>query len=107
MIKKCVVCNREFNAKRDTAKFCGPSCRVKYSRQIDETPEIIADTETSITDDDWFNCAETKTQQEIEQHFTLANYPCNARYYGVTGSGYGSLSPYKATDIRHQAYLLR
>ena len=32
MIKTCLNCNNEFNAKRDTAKYCSGKCRIAHSR---------------------------------------------------------------------------
>lgn len=49
----------------------------------------------------WFNSAETKTQAEIEAHYTEANFPSkNIKY----GSGAGKKSPYPKTDGRSKAY---
>lgn len=105
MEKKCIICDKPFNAKRSTAKFCSPTCRKAYSRQIDDDVTLNDTLKNNVTDE-WLNCAETKTQAEIEEHFTLANFPCRARYYGSGGGGSGSLSPYRTDDPRHKAYTL-
>lgn len=135
MLKKCIVCDREFNAKRDTAKFCGPVCRVRYSRQIDDdvvvAPTVI-DTivpkglgkrifmgaldrgykcpkcgfDMYFPENEWSHSACHKTQEEIETHYTLNNYPFKARYHSSGGGGSGSLSPYNMSDPRHKAYTL-
>jgi hypothetical protein len=103
MEKKCLVCDKPFNAKRETAKFCSPTCRVKYSRQVNEDPTPAIET-PHIEDTGWFNSAENKTQEEIENHYTLANFPCRQRYHSSGGGGTGSLSPYKMSDPRYKAY---
>lgn len=33
MIKECLKCKKNFEAVRDSAKFCGTSCRVMYNRK--------------------------------------------------------------------------
>lgn len=42
---KCVNCGNEFEAKRKTAKFCKPACRVEYARKnnIDEETGEVKD----------------------------------------------------------------
>lgn len=44
MIKKCTLCHKEFESKRDDAKFCSDGCRKKLSRTIiSDKEEIISD----------------------------------------------------------------
>ena len=31
-MKECLRCQKEFNAKRESAKFCSTNCRVQYNR---------------------------------------------------------------------------
>jgi|SRR5947207_15075563 len=104
MDKKCLVCDRMFFAQRADAKCCNAKCRKAYSRQAHEEPVVQAKQEP--TNDDWFNSAETKTQAEIEAHYTLENFP-PVKYYSVNGGGSGSYSPYPLTDPRARAYALR
>jgi hypothetical protein len=33
MNKKCLKCGKDFEAKKDSAKFCSTSCRVMYNRK--------------------------------------------------------------------------
>lgn len=32
MLKKCIICDKEFEAKRETAKFCSDKCKLAYHR---------------------------------------------------------------------------
>lgn len=43
MIKQCIQCSAEFEANRDSAKFCGSNCRVAYNRahSDEETVPVI------------------------------------------------------------------
>lgn len=102
MEKKCVVCDKMYFAKRATSKFCSATCRKAYSRSVDDEP--VVQEETKLEDDEWFNCAETKTQEEIEAHFTLENFP-PVTYHTTGGGGRGSRSPYPMSDPRSKAYL--
>ena len=36
MTKQCIQCNNEFEAARDTAKYCSDACRVAYNRDHSE-----------------------------------------------------------------------
>lgn len=98
MDKQCLVCQKTFNAKRATAKFCSTKCRVAFNR-VEEL-----DKQEPVKENEWLNSAETKTQAEIEAHYTLANFPPRGKYYSSGGGGSGSLAPYPKTDPRYQAY---
>lgn len=39
MLKGCLQCNQSFTATRSTAKFCSPSCKLKYNRTIKSNSE--------------------------------------------------------------------
>ena len=43
----CIYCNKEFDSKRATAKYCSPSCRVKHSRV--SVTENLSVTPLSVT----------------------------------------------------------
>jgi hypothetical protein len=45
----CQVCSKEFEAKRSTAKFCSPKCRVTASRGVTVTTEPLSVT-NSVTE---------------------------------------------------------
>lgn len=109
MDKNCVVCDKKYFAKRSSSKFCSAACRVKFSRDAKDDP--IVETKRSISespvvdkDSEWFNSAETKTQVEIEAHYTLKNFP-RAKYYSLNGGGAGALSPYPRSNPRSLAYI--
>ena len=34
MIKQCMECGRDYDAKRTTSKYCGDACKVKYNRSV-------------------------------------------------------------------------
>jgi hypothetical protein len=54
---------------------------------------------------EWFNSAETKTQAEIEAHYTEDNFPSkDIRYHSSGGGGAGSKSPYPKIDPLSRAY---
>lgn len=106
MDKECVTCGKLFAAKRSTAKFCSAACKMKYTR-LNEDPTTLSQDVSEEQDDEWFESAKHKTQEEIEAHYTLANFPNRARYYSGNGGGSGALSPYRSDDLRHQAYLSR
>lgn len=112
MDKTCLVCNKKFLAKRNTAQFCSASCRVKFSRQVGDDPTLaklfngrLTKDEPDIKDSPWYNSKETKTQEEIEAHYTLENFPCPAKYYSVNGGGSGLNSPFPRSDKRSLAYI--
>jgi hypothetical protein len=44
----CLQCEGEFEAERGTARFCSPSCRVKFNR-ISVTEEPVSVTKVSVT----------------------------------------------------------
>lgn len=48
-MKECIVCGIEFQAKRDTAKFCSPKCRVTHSRSVTLTNENVTLSEPIVT----------------------------------------------------------
>ena len=41
MIKKCIQCEKEFEAVRSDAKFCGATCKMAYKRSKDEPKNVI------------------------------------------------------------------
>lgn len=102
MDKRCSVCDDVFHATRATAKFCSVKCRVAYNRQVDQEPY----TKSAGEVDEWVNSAETKTQEEIEAHYTLANFPL-VKYYSLNGGGSGAYSPYPLSNPRSAAYMIR
>lgn len=115
MDKRCTVCDKVYFAKRSTSKFCSATCRKAYSRDIRDDPEIGVKSEKCSDcflelgvvcnkHNPWFNSAETKTQAEIEEHYSLKNFP-RVKYYSQNGGGSGALSPYPLSDPRSQAYL--
>lgn len=95
MDKKCITCNSMFYAVRETAKYCSSACRVKQSRQSDiEQPKSDSKRLREMT------------QAEIEEHYTLKNYP-PVKYYSLNGGGSGSYSPYPLSDKRSLPYIPR
>ena len=53
---------------------------------------------------EWIDSKENKTQQEIEEHYTLENFPRKAKYHSAGGGGTGAISHYPKTDPRYEAY---
>ncbi len=43
---RCLICEKEFESKRSTAKFCSAACRVRHSRSVTETPLNVTDNVT-------------------------------------------------------------
>jgi hypothetical protein len=52
MVMKCAVCEREFEPKRKTAKFCSDRCRIrnhrpnwyeKYNKLVDQHNALVAE----------------------------------------------------------------
>jgi hypothetical protein len=105
MDKKCLVCDKMYHAERSTSKFCSAKCRKAYSRDIKDEPEVEVKTvQQVVPKNEWDNSAETKTQAEIEEHYTLANFP-PVKYYSQNGGGSGSRSPYPMSDPRSIPYV--
>lgn len=110
MDKSCTVCDKKYSAKRSTSKFCSGACRVKFSRDIKDDPIIklkrptLSQSETNEKNE-WFNSAENKTQEEIEAHYTLKNFPSKAKYYSSGGGGSGAVSPYPRYNRKSLAYI--
>ena len=44
----CEQCGREFESKRDTARYCSPACRVKASR-VSVTDSPLSVTQETVT----------------------------------------------------------
>jgi hypothetical protein len=40
MVKKCLKCNKNFEAKKETAKYCSVSCRVMFNRKVDKNEKV-------------------------------------------------------------------
>lgn len=97
MDKQCTVCGKLYSAKRATSKFCSAACRVRYSRDIQDDPIIES---VKVPTDDWHNSAETKTQAEIEAHYTLEKFP--SVVYNIGGRV--RRSPWPQVDPRSKAY---
>jgi len=52
MKKKCLNCGKNFEAKRETAKFCSPKCRKQSQRlagQVSVTKPEVSGTKVSVT----------------------------------------------------------
>lgn len=98
----CNNCGKPINR----GKWCSDKCRKAYSRAFEgkEVPDYVPKEVKPEPVSGWENSAETKTQEEIESHYTLENFPCNNRYYSANGGGVGALSPYRKTDPRHESY---
>lgn len=123
----CNNCGKPINR----GKWCSDKCRMAYARtfggeqapvhnpnrnpnkpehehanpnEMSDFEPIPAKPEQTRTNDDWTNSAQTKTQAEIEAHYTLHNFPRN-KYYSLNGGGSGALSPYPRTDPRAAAYI--
>ena len=117
MDKNCTVCAKVFSAKRSTAKFCSVACKLKYNRDIKDDTEITQSKPVSAVQkcpkcgfgqydptNEWSHSACFKTQEEIEEHYTLANFP-SVKYHSSGGGGSGSRSPYPVGDPRSKAYV--
>jgi hypothetical protein len=58
-MKKCSVCNKDFEPKRSTARFCSSDCRIKAHRDavtLKDTEKLVdvtlsEDNEVSVTED--------------------------------------------------------
>lgn len=53
MIIKCLVCNKMFEAKRATAKFCSGACRLKYNRLSQPQIDTLTPIPDTLTTKDW------------------------------------------------------
>jgi hypothetical protein len=104
MDKNCTVCDKVYHAERSTSKFCSAACRKAYSRDIKDVPVVVKQPKVVKPVNEWLNSAETKTQEEIEGHYTLANFPL-VKYHSSGGGGSGSRSPYPVGDPRSKAYV--
>jgi len=62
MTKVCKECKGDFEAKRATAVFCSPSCRVTASRVSVTDQEKVSVTNLSVTDEYSVTKCETKEQ---------------------------------------------
>lgn len=106
MNKTCTNCGKPI----PRGKWCSDKCRMAYRRAFTgkEAP-VFKDAikETTKIENEWFNSATTRTQAEIEAHYTLESFPMLARYYSANGGGSGAISPYRQTDPRHKAYTLK
>jgi hypothetical protein len=49
MINKCKVCQKEFEAKRKTAKYCSEACKQRNKRVVSVSNTIVSD--NSVSDD--------------------------------------------------------
>lgn len=103
----CSNCAKPINR----GKWCSDKCRKSYVRAFEGkgakvyNPDKTKPGHTkSDNQNEWFNSATTKTQQEIELHYTLANLPL-VKYHSVGGGGYGANSPYPRSDARSKAYI--
>lgn len=103
MDKQCLNCQQMYFSKRADSKYCSAKCRKAANRDMTEDleSELVTD---NLSAEDWHNSAETKTQVEIEAHYTLANFP-RVKYYTQNGGGSGAYSPYNKYDPRAKAYI--
>ncbi len=119
-MNKCVNCNKEFEAKTKRALFCSDKCRAAFNRAKENLVEAAEQVEKDkaqllveqveaerVESEDWKNSAEKKTQAEIEEHYSLKNFPSRPRYYSANGGGAGGFSPYLSSDPRSVAYSLK
>lgn len=51
MNKHCKHCNKDFEARRSTAKYCSPKCRVYHNRGLSVTVSVTDD-RVSVTVED-------------------------------------------------------
>lgn len=47
---KCVNCDKEFENKRKSARFCSNKCRVYFNRGKDSVTDSVTDSLVSVTD---------------------------------------------------------
>ena len=104
-------CTNYDKCKNDISrgKWCSDKCRKDYTRaNTDKANEKVGQIEPgqAKSDNDWTNSAQTRTQEEIEAHYTLANFP-PVKYYSQNGGGSGAYSPYPQKDPRAAAYAIR
>ncbi len=53
MIKRCVICGREYQARRSTAKYCSNRCRLMAQRGYEYMgDELPPDVKASMTEDE-------------------------------------------------------
>jgi hypothetical protein len=45
---KCIICDKEFESKRSTAKYCSGACRIKSMRGVSVTNNVSV-TPISVT----------------------------------------------------------
>lgn len=108
MDKHCIKCDSIYHAERSTSKFCSVACRVKNTRDLlDEEQQSVVSAQPQDKPGLRVEPGLKKmTQEEIEQHYTLKNYP-PVKYYSLNGGGSGSYSPYPASNPRSAAYTPR
>lgn len=107
----CNNCGKPINSGR----WCGDKCRMAFKRSFGKAEQLpeqkapehehsVAEQGKANKPEDWADSANTKTQAEIEAHYTLANFP-RVKYYTQNGGGSGSYSPYSKSDPRAKAYI--
>ena len=57
---KCINCSKEFEAKRKSAKFCSPACRIALHRECNDKPVSVTNVtvKDSVTPKDSWLCSE-------------------------------------------------
>jgi len=114
-------------AKRTTSKYCSEKCRKQANRDIDDDISVPSVTLNAAPvtlfhaahyktknnknlcnectyeldiNNEWSHSACYKTQDEIEAHYTLENFP-NITYHSSGGGGTGTIAPPKPTKRQY------
>jgi len=72
----CLNCNKLFKAKRNDAKFCSASCRVKYSRTVTDNNRTLNVTDNNVTDNVRDNNVRDNGTDNVRDNVTLKNKRC-------------------------------
>lgn len=97
--------NEVLEGKTKPSKWCSDGCRKDYNRAEKTDKKENGQAGKKKTDKS-INTADWMTQEQIEEHYTLKNYP-PVKYYSLNGGGAGSYSPYPKSNPKSRAYEIR
>ena len=76
MNKICTNCGNEFEAKRESARYCSDKCRTAHSRSVTDKPVSVTDG-VSVTDSetDSVTLKDSETRQWLIRQFEAEGKP--------------------------------
>ena len=75
MKKKCDNCGDEFEAKRETAKYCSGKCRIAHLRVSVTDNQVSVTNKLSVTQPDVTVKEDNKTRLWLIEQFKIENKP--------------------------------